>query len=96
MLFSKNLRTERKGLGLSAEEFAKRVHVSRSYITLLENGKRSPSKNVVTKIAKGLGIKNWVVEEWFLEDQLKKLGITDKKILYKLKLIIKPFLRTKR
>lgn len=96
MSFGKNLRIKRRELGLSAEELANRVHVSRSYITLLENGRRRPTKNIITKIAKRLGIKNWVVEEWFLEDQLKKLGITDKKTLYKLRLIIIPFLRTKR
>ena len=96
MPFAKNLRTERKRLGLSTQELAKKVGISRSYITLLENSKRPPTKTIITKIAKGLRVKSWLVEEWFLEDQLKKLGIKDKKILYKLKLIIEPFLRTKR
>ena len=96
MSLAKNLRTERKRLGLSAEELAELVGVSRSYITLLESGKRSPSKTIVAKIAKGLRVKSWVVEEWFLEDQLKKLGIKDKKILYKLRLIIIPFLKGKK
>lgn len=96
MSFAKNLRAERKKLGLSTQELAKKVGISRSYITLLENGKRPPTKTIITKIAKGLGVKSWVIEEWFLEDQLKKLGIKDKKILYKLRLIIEPFLRTKR
>ena len=96
MSFAKNLRTERKKQGLSAEELAKLVGVSRSYITLLESGKRSPSKTIVAKITKGLMVKSWVVEEWFLEDQLKKLGIKDKKILYKLRLIIIPFLKGKK
>ena len=96
MLFPKKLRTERKKLGLSAEELAKRVHVSRSYITLLESGKRPPTKTIITKIAKGLRVKSWLVKVWFLEDQLKRLGIKDKKILYKLRLVIEPFLRTKR
>lgn len=96
MSFAKNLHTERKKLGLSTQELAKKVGISRSYITLLENGKRPPTKTIIMKIAKALRVKSWLVEEWFLEDQLKKLGITDKKILYKLKLIIEPFLRTKR
>jgi transcriptional regulator with XRE-family HTH domain len=95
MSFGKNLRLKRKELGLSAEELANRVHVSRSYITLLENGRRRPTKTIVTKIAKGLKLKSWLVEEWFIEDELKKLGIKDRKILYKLRLIIEPFLRTK-
>lgn len=96
MSFAKNLRTERKKLGLLAEELAERVGVSRSYITLLENGKRSPTKTVVAKIAKGLGVESWVVEEWFLEDQLKKFGIEDEETLYKLRLIITPLLKGKR
>jgi len=41
-------------------------------------------------------VETWVVEEWFLEDQLKKLGIKDKKTLYKLRLIIIPFLKGKK
>ena len=96
MSFAKNLRTERKKLGLSAKELAKRVHVSRSYITLLESDKRSPTKTIVAKIAKGLEVESWVVEEWFLEDQLKKLGIKDEKTLYELRLIIIPFLKGKK
>ena len=96
MSFAKNLCTERKKLGLSAEELAERVGVSRSYITLLESGKRSPTKTIVAKIAKGLGVESWVVEEWALEEQLKKFGIKDKNILYQLRLIIIPFLKGKK
>ena len=96
MLFAKRLFAERKKLCLSTQELAKKVGVSRSYITLLENGKRPPTKTIITKIAKGLRVKSWLVKVWFLEDQLKRLGIKDKKILYKLRLVIEPFLRTKR
>jgi len=95
MSFAKNLRLARKKLGLSTEELARKAGISRSYITLLESGKRPPTKTIIHKITKGLGVKSWVVEEWFLEDQLKKLGIKDKKILYKLRLIIIPFLKEK-
>ena len=91
MLFAKRLFAERKKLGLSTQELAKKVGVSRSYITLLENGKRPPTKTIIPKITKGLKVKSWLVEGWFLESQLKKLGIKDKKILYKLRLIIEPF-----
>lgn len=96
MSFAKNLRNERKKLGLSTQELARKIGISRSYITLLENGKRPPTKTIIRKIAKGSGIKSWLVEEWFLEDQFKKFGIKDKQILYKLRLIIEPFLRTKK
>ena len=74
MSFAKNLRTERKKLGLSAEELANRVHVSRSYITLLENGKRQPGKNLLPKVARALKLEKSVVVGWYLADQKEKLG----------------------
>ena len=74
MLFAENLRSIREKLGLSAEELAKRVHVSRSYITLLENGKRLPGKTLIPKIARALRLEKSVVVEWYLADQQEKLG----------------------
>ena len=74
MSFAKNLRTEREKLGLSAEELANRVHVSRSYITLLENGKRSPGKILLSKIARALRLERQIVVKWYLADQAKKLS----------------------
>lgn len=72
MSFAKNLRTERRKLDLSTQELAKKAGISRSYVTLLENDKRPPTKTTVTKIAKGLGVKSWLIEKWFIEEQLKK------------------------
>ena len=74
MLFAENLRAIREKLGLSTEELAKRVHVSRSYITLLENGKRSPGKNLLPKIARALRLEKSVVVGWYLADQKEKLS----------------------
>lgn len=74
MLFAENLRTIREKLGLSAEELAKRVHVSRSYITLLENGRRSPGKTLLPKIAYALKLEKSVVVRWYLADQKEKLS----------------------
>lgn len=74
MSFAKNLRLERKKLGLSAEELANRVHISRSYITLLENGKRSPGKTLLPKIAHALKLEKSVVVGWYLADQKEKLS----------------------
>ena len=68
MLFSKNLRTKREKLGLTAGELANRVHVSRSYITLLENGKRLPGKTLLPKIARALRLEKSVVVRWYLAD----------------------------
>lgn len=74
MLFAENLHAIREKLGLSAEELANRVHVSRSYITLLENGKRQPGKNLLPKIARALKLEKSVVVGWYLANQKEKLG----------------------
>ena len=64
MPFAENLRAVREKLGLSAEELANRIHVSRSYITLLENGKRQPGKNLLPKIARALRLEKSVIIGW--------------------------------
>ena len=74
MKFAKNLRDKRENLGLSAEELANRVHVSRSYITHLENGKRTPRKNLLPKIARALKLEKSMVVGWYLADQKEKLS----------------------
>ena len=74
MSFAKNLRLRRKKLDLSTEELARRVHVSRSYITLLENGKRLPGKTLIPKIARALRLEKSIVVGWYLADQKEKLG----------------------
>lgn len=73
MSFAKNLRTKREKLDLSAEELANRVHVSRSYISLLEGGERLPRKTLLPKIARALRVEKKVVVNWYLEDQKEKL-----------------------
>ena len=72
-MFGENLRTERKKLGLSTEALAKACGTSRSYLTLIENGKRLPGKQILPKIAKALGVKTIVVLNWYLEDVAKNL-----------------------
>ena len=74
MFFAEHLRAIRKKLGLSAEELANRVHVSRSYITLLENGKRIPGKTLLPKIARALKLEKNVIVEWYLAEQKEKLS----------------------
>lgn len=79
MIFSENLRKRREELGLSTEELANRVHISRSYITLLESGKRIPGKTLLPKIARALRVEKQIVVDWYLECQevklKKRLGI---------------------
>jgi transcriptional regulator with XRE-family HTH domain len=57
------IRDARKLSKYSQEELAERIKVNRSYLSLVENGKSSPTFEFMEKIASGLGIK---VEELIL------------------------------
>lgn len=72
-LFGERLRKERKKRGLTAEMFAKMCQTSRSYITLIESGKRLPGKKILPKIARALELDTIVVLNWYLEDVRKRL-----------------------
>ncbi len=68
------LRKYRKQLGLSQEELAFRCELDRSFISLLERGKQSPSMKVVRKLAGELGIKVSIMiqeVERILEDEIQ-------------------------
>ncbi|KKR26225.1 MAG: hypothetical protein UT58_C0018G0007 [Microgenomates group bacterium GW2011_GWC1_39_7b] len=52
---------------------AKECGMSRSYITLIENGKRMPGRKLIPKIAKSLDLKTEVIVNWYLEDLREKL-----------------------
>jgi len=54
--FSRTLKEQRKAKGVSQEELAGICDLDRTYISLLERGKRNPSLETVFTIAKGLGI----------------------------------------
>lgn len=48
------VRIQRNFLGISQEELAERTSLDRTYISLLERGKRNPSLLTLIKVAKGL------------------------------------------
>jgi len=73
MSFAEHLRVERTKHNLSAEILARNCGISRSYVTLIENGKRLPSAKLLPKIAEQLGLKNHVVLNWYLEDVRSRL-----------------------
>lgn len=73
MRFGRNLRTERRKNDLSTQALSLICEVSRSYITLIENGKRLPGKKTLPKLALALNLETGVVINWYLEDLKEKL-----------------------
>lgn len=66
-LFGEQLREERKKQHLTVEQVAALCDISRSYLTLIENGQRLPGKKIIPKLAAAFGIKTVVVVNWYLE-----------------------------
>lgn len=71
--FGEQLRAERSKQSLTVEMVAKASGISRSYITLIENGQRLPGKKVIPKIAAALHLQAVVVLNWYLEDVRQKI-----------------------
>jgi transcriptional regulator with XRE-family HTH domain len=71
--FGENLRLERKKQNLTVQVVAEKCGTSRSYITLIENGKRLPRKKILLKIAVALHLKTSTVLNWYLEDISQKI-----------------------
>lgn len=55
-LLGKKIRFLRENLGLSQEKFAEKCGFDRTYISLLERGKRNPSYTNLLKVANGLEV----------------------------------------
>lgn len=73
MLFGERLLAERKKNNLSADALAKDCGISRSYITLMENGRRLPGRKIIPKIANALRLRTNIIINWYLEDLREKL-----------------------
>ena len=58
-----NIKSLRKKLGWSQEVLAERTGVSAPYITQIEVGKRTPSLDIVEKLASALGVEYKVLFE---------------------------------
>ena len=52
--FGHKIQKRRKELGITQEELADRVNLSRTHMGHIEQGRRSPSLEVINKIAKAL------------------------------------------
>lgn len=53
----KKIKSFRKNVGLTQEQLAEKVKVSRAYMGYIEQGRNTPSLKVLEKIAKVLGVK---------------------------------------
>lgn len=67
------------GLGLTVGTLSQELGVSCSYLTLMENGKRRLPKKLVGRLAKAFKLPKETVYEWYLEQELRTVGITNKK-----------------
>lgn len=67
------LRRYRDAAGLSQQELADRVGISKSYISSLELGYRAPNLNLLVKIAQSLGVVPGELVNAMLEDTEKSL-----------------------
>jgi len=53
----KRVQKLRKNMGLSQEELAERIKISRTHMGHIEQGRKSPSLKVMTKLSKALKVK---------------------------------------
>jgi len=79
----------RMGLGLTVDSLSHDLGVSRTYLTLIENGERRLPKKLVGKLAKAFIMPKATVYEWYLEQELRGAGITDKKSHELIKKVLK-------
>ena len=79
ILIGLKIRNIRTGLGLTIGSLSRNLEVSRSYLTLIENGERRLPKKMMGKLARAFNLPKEKVYEWYLEQELREIGITDKK-----------------
>lgn len=72
----KNIRI---GLDLTVETLSQELGVSRSYLTLIENGERRLPKRLIGKLAKVFKLPKETIYDWYVEQELREVGITNKK-----------------
>lgn len=73
MLFGQKLLLKRKELCYSAATLSQKCGISRSYITLIENGQRLPGKKIIPQLALALNLKNSAIISWYLDEIREKL-----------------------
>ena len=56
MNIGRRIREVRRELGLSQEDLAEKIGMNRSYLSLVENGRSSPTFEFIERVSGGLGI----------------------------------------
>ncbi len=72
-MFGPKLKQVRRELRMSQGDLADKAGINRSYLSMIENGHSSPTMDVVSRLAEGLGVSTWriiadVDDEHFLYD----------------------------
>ena len=78
MPLAKAIRSKRESLGWSQERLAERCGFDRTYISMLERGKRSPSFLNLIKVAAGLDTSIASLTEAYLTEAYENGAYTDR------------------
>lgn len=71
----RNIKHCRQSMNLTQEGLARRIHISSSYMTMIENGTRNVSLDVLTSLAKELHVPLDYLVFADYPDAMKDLGI---------------------
>ena len=83
IMLKTNIRRLRTELGWSQEKLAEKAEISPSYVTQIELGNRSPSIDIIEKIAIALGIEYRILftpEDLAKKEYCKSLRILEKNV----------------
>jgi transcriptional regulator with XRE-family HTH domain len=58
-IFANNLRIRRKKEGLTQAQLSKKINVSTSFVTEIENARKAPSFSTIEKISRVLNAPSW-------------------------------------
>jgi len=60
-------------------DLSKKLRISKTYLTLIENNKRPLPKKIIKRLSLIFSIPHEMVYGWYLSQELEGLGIKDKK-----------------
>ncbi len=60
-MLSDRLRQLRRQMDITQEELAAKAGINRSYLSVIENGRSSPTLDIIERLALGLGVSLWTL-----------------------------------